>query len=99
MHLTWVSKRAQRRLRVCVVLSSVISRGSSGRVLTKSVSRRAGAVVLPSSLISAGTILRMPTSRFVAVRANPSPVVSRRMLFKIGRVVRVEMARETTWRA
>jgi hypothetical protein len=41
----------------------------------------------------------MPISRFVAVRARPSEVVSMRMLLRMGSVVRLEMARDTTCRA
>jgi len=52
----------------------------------------AGAVVAPSIATSAGTNLRMPISRFVAVSASPSEVVSIRMLLRMGRVVRLEMA-------
>ena len=96
MHLMWVSKRAQRSESDCVAPSSVISSSSSGSVPTKSVSRRAGAVVLPSMATSAGTSLRMPISRLVALSASPSGVVSMRMLFRIGSVVRLEIARDTT---
>ena len=95
MHLTWVSKRAHLRLSVWVERSRAISRSFSGSVPTKSVSRRAGTVVLPSSATSAATTLRIPISRLVAVRARPSEVVSSRMLLRMGRVVRVEMARDT----
>ena len=99
MHLICVSNRAQRRPSDCVLASSVISRSSSGSVPTKSVSKRAGAVVEPSTVTSAGTTLRIPISRLVAVSARPSEVVSMRMLFRIGSVVRLEIARETTCRA
>ena len=57
------------------------------------------AVVLPSSAISAATTFRIPISRFVAVSARPSLVVSMRMLLRMGSVVRVEMARDTVWSA
>src|SRR5712692_7924794 len=45
---------------------------------------------------SAGTNFLMPISRLVAVNARPSEVVSTRMLLRIGSVVRLEIARETT---
>ena len=95
----WVSNRAQRKLSDWVAPSRLISRSWSGSVLTKSVSSRAGAVVDPSIETSAGTSLRIPISRLVAVSARPSGVVSMRMLLRIGRVVRLEMARETTCKA
>jgi hypothetical protein len=50
-------------------------------------------------LTSAGTILRIPISRLVAVRASPSEVVSMRMLLRMGSVVRLEIALETTCNA
>ena len=99
MHLMCVSKRPQRTARVWVAVSRLISSVSSGRLPTKSVSSRAGTVVLPSSATAAGTTFRMPISRFVAVRARPSAVVSRRTLFRMGSVVRVEMARDTVCNA
>ena len=96
MHLMCVSNRAHRRFKDCVAPSRVISRSWSGRVLTKSVRRRAGAVVLPSIATSAATNLRIPISRLVAVSARPSDVVSMRMLLRMGKVVRLDIARETT---
>jgi hypothetical protein len=50
-------------------------------------------------LTSAGTSFRMPISRLVAVRARPSDVVSMRMLLRMGRVVRLDIALETTCNA
>ena len=99
MHLMCVSKRAQRRFKDWLDESSVSSRSWSGSVPTKSVKSLAGAVVAPSCETSAGTTLRMPISRLVAVKARPSAVVSMRMLLRMGRVVRLEIARDTTCRA
>ncbi len=53
----------------------------------------------PSIETSAGTSFRIPISRLVAVSARPSAVVSMRMLFRIGNVVRLEIARDTTCNA
>ena len=99
MHLIRVSKRPQRTVSVWVPVSSSISSGASGSVATKSVRSLAGAVVLPSSATSAGTTLRMPISRLVAVSESPSEVVSSRMLLRMGSVVRLEIALDTIWRA
>src|SRR5690242_13282734 len=70
--------------------ASVTSVG--GSVLTKSVSRRDGLVVPPSSWMLAGTQQVMPISRLVAERRRRPFSAASRILERIGSVLRVETA-------
>src|SRR5476651_2735546 len=86
----------QLSLSTCVEGSSSMVHGASARDATYSLRRRAGTVVRPSVVTSAGTVTDMVRSRLVAVTRRPDSVVSSRTLPSTGSVDRGETARETS---
>ncbi len=89
------SKLAQRRLSVCVRVDNSMSMRSGGRLLTNSVSRRAGTVIEPSSSTLAPIQQVTPISRLVAASRSWLSRASSMMLASTGMVLRDDTARPT----